>query len=149
MPNNSFVGNAFLYRGDGGSPELFSRICQAFGISGIGQTNEQVESTTFCSGGSKEYIAGLSDGSEVTIELNLETIQPDAQVIYDMIQDVKDKAIRAFELRFDGDADGADDDLTFHFLATCLSWTVNPSPSAKNSISFTVKISGDITVTHV
>lgn len=72
--NSSFVGNAFLYRGDGGSPEVFTRVCQAFGISGIGQTNEQVDATTFCSGGVKEYIAGLADGTEVTLELNLEKI---------------------------------------------------------------------------
>lgn len=147
MPNNSFVGNAFLYRGDGGSPEVFTRVCQAFGISGLGKTNEQVESTTFCSGGIKEYIAGLADGSEVTLELNLETIQPTSQVILDMIADVNNKRQRDFELRFDGDGDGQDDDLTFHFTMTCLSWTVNPSPSAKNTITFTGKVTGDINIT--
>lgn len=149
MPNNSFVGRMFMYRGDGGSPEAFTRVCQVFAMSGIGQVNEQVESTTFCSNGSKEYIAGLADGTEVTFELNFETVQPDAQVIWDMIQDVKNKAIRSFEVRADGDNDGADDDASFRFSGTCLSWTLNPSPSAKNSISFTVKISGDIVITHV
>jgi hypothetical protein len=124
-------------------------VCQAFGISGVGQTNEQVDATTFCSGGIKEYIAGLADGSEVTLELNLETINanPLAQVILDMIGDVKNKRIRDFELRFDGNNDGTDTDLVFHFAMTCLSWTVNPSPSAKNSISFTGKITGDINIT--
>ncbi len=149
MTTNAFVGNAFLYRGDGGSPEAFTRVCQAFGISGVGQTNEQVDATTFCSGGIKEYIAGLADGSEVTLELNLETVNanPLAQVILDMIGDVKNKRVRDFELRFDGNNDGTDTDLVFHFAMTCLSWTVNPSPNAKNSITFTGKITGDINIT--
>ncbi len=145
MANESFVGNAFVYRGDGGSPEAFTKVCQAFGLSGLGQTNEQVESTTFCSGGVKEYIAGLADGSEVTIELNLETVMPGAQVLLDMIDDVKEKAQRNFQLRFDGDLDGDDTDLVFNFNLTCLSWTVNPSPSAKNTITFVGKVNGDIT----
>lgn len=146
MPNNAFVGNMFLYRGDGGSPQTFSRVCQAFGISGVGQANEQQESTTFCSGGVKEYIAGLADGSEVTFELNYETVQPEAQVILDMIQDVKQKRRRDFEIRVDGDNDGADDDARFSFNLTCLSWTLNPNVSAKNTITFTGKINGDINI---
>jgi hypothetical protein len=148
MTTQAFVGRAFMYRGDGGSPEAFTKVCQVFGMSGIGQKNEQVDSTTFCSNGTKEYIAGLADGSEVTWELNFETPLPGAQVIFDMIDDVKLKRTRDFEVRFDGDNDGADDDATFAFAATCLSWTLNPSPSAKNSISFGCKISGDINVIH-
>jgi hypothetical protein len=147
VTTQAFVGNAFLYRGDGGSPEVMTRVCQAFGLSGIGKTNEQVDATTFCSGGIKEYVAGLADGSEVTMELNLETILPGAQVILDMIDDVNHKRTRDFELRFDGNNDGTDTDLVFHFTITCLSWTVNPSPTAKNTVTFTGKITGDINIT--
>jgi hypothetical protein len=64
-----------------------------------------------------------------------------------MIADVQAKAKRNFEIRCAGDPDNPDDiKLTFHFTATCLSWTFTPSPSAKNAISFGVKISGGIEV---
>ncbi len=145
MSNNAFVGKIFLWREGSGSPALFSRVCQVFEISGLGQTNEQVDATTFCSGGVKEYISGLADGAEMTLTLNFETLLPDAQVILDMIQDVKDKAVRGFEIRCDANGDGTDE-VVFKFWGTCLSWTLTPSASAKNQIAFGIKISGDILV---
>lgn len=142
---DAFVGRVKMYRGDGGSPEAFSVVCAVTAMSGIGQTNEQQESTTFCSGGFKEYIAGLADGSEVTWDLNLGTKSTSWPVIRSMIDDVKNKLVRSFEVRCDGDGDGIDE-VTFMFDATCLSWTLSPNASAKNTISFGCKISGDIAI---
>ena len=147
MSRDAFVGNVFLYRGNGGSPQDFTIVCEAFGMSGIGEANDQIDATDFCSGGNKEYIAGLADGSEITLELNFIAKQVGAlQIQGQFIADVKNKAVRDFQLRCDGDGDGITD-LTFHFAATALSWTLNPSPSAKNSISFGLKISGGIDIT--
>lgn len=149
MSRNAFVGRMILYRGDGASPETFTPVCEAFGISGIGETNDQIDSTDFCSGGSKEYIAGLSDGSEITLELNFVAgIGAAAEMAIQaaFIADVKNKAQRDFQLRCDGDGDGVTD-LTFHWTATALSWTLNPSPTAKNAISFGLKISGGVDIT--
>lgn len=147
MSNEAFVGNIFLWRGDGGSPEAFTQVCQNFGISGLGQTNEQVDSTTFCSGGVKEYIAGLADGSEMTLELNFETVTPGVALITSMIDDVKNKATRNLEIRCGGDRDAPSDiKLIFHLTVTCLSWVLTPSVSAKNAIAFGVKITGDIEI---
>lgn len=145
MTTQAFVGNIFLARGDGGSPEAYTRVCQVFGISGVGQTNEQIEATTFCSGGIKEYIAGLADGQECTLELNFETA---AQAIKDMIADVKAKRVRSLRLECDGNGDGVVD-LYISYQATCLSWVLNPSPNAKNTINFGFKISGDVVGTDV
>lgn len=147
--NNAFVGGIELWRGDGGSPQDFTRICQVFGISGLGETNAQVDATTFCSGGFAEYIAGLSDGSEVTLQLNYETVTPDALVIDDMIQSVKDKLTDSYQLRAYGDKNNPATRMqTFHFDGLALSWVLNPSPTAKNSISFGVKVTGEIDVTR-
>lgn len=143
MSNKAFVGRVFLARGDGGSPEVFTRVCQNFGISGLGQTNDLIEATTFCSDGNKEYIGGLADGAAVTLEMNFETVLPNAQVLDDMRADVRNKAVRDFEIQVEGETKGVVD-LIFAFSATCLSWTLNPAPGAKNAISFGIKISGDI-----
>lgn len=149
MTTRAFVGGVYLWRGNGGSPQDFERVCQVFGISGLGETNALVDATTFCSEGSAEYIGGLKDGSEVTLELNYETVLPDASVIDEMIQDVKQKRTVSYQLRAHGDIDDPDTvKQTFHLDALALSWTLNPSPTAKNSISFGVKVTGDIDVTR-
>lgn len=147
--NNAFVGGVYLWRGNGGSPQDFERVCQVFGISGLGESNALVDATTFCSEGSAEYIGGLKDGSEVTFEMNYETILPEASVIDAMIQDVKLKRVVSYQLRAHGDInDPATVKQTFHFDALAMAWVLNPSPTAKNGISFTSKVSGDIDVTR-
>lgn len=149
MSKNAFVGNVVLWRSDGGSPPVFEPVCEAFGMSGIGETNDQIDATDFCSGGNKEYIAGLADGSEITLELNFmanTALADQMRLQAAFIADVKDKAIREFQIRCDGNADGITD-LTFHLAATALSWTFNPSPTAKNAISFGLKISGGVDIT--
>jgi len=144
MTTNAFVGKVFLERGDGGSPEAYTRVCQIFGIGGLGQTNALVDATTFCSNGSREYIPGLADGSEVTLNANFETLEFDTSQIKAMIADVEDKATRAFQVVVD---DGVNPSVTLSFLAACLSWEFGPSIDNKNTINFGIKISGGITIT--
>lgn len=149
MTTNAFVGGVELWRGDGGSPQNFERVCQVFGMSGIGEANALIDATTFCSGGFAEYIGGLADGSEITLELNYETVQPGAQVILDMIQDVKQKRLRSYQLRAYGDPSVPETvKQIFHIDALAMSWTLNPSPTAKNAISFGSKVSGQIDITQ-
>ena len=138
----AFVGKMYLERGDAGSPVAYTRVCQVFGISGLGQVNSLVDVTTFCSNGNREYVGGLADGTEITLEANYET---DATQLDEMITDVKNKAVRDFRVVCDDDGDG-NADKTFYFSGTCLGWTLNPSVDNRNTISFTVKISGDIEV---
>lgn len=135
----TFVGDIYLDRGDSASPEVFTRICQVFGISGVGETNELQEATTFCSAGNREYIAGLADGEEITIEANYE--QGTASLLA-MIADVKAKAVRNFRVV----AEHSSPSETFSFAAVCMSWVLNPSVEGRNTISFGLKISGSVTV---
>jgi hypothetical protein len=144
MTTDAFVGKVFLERGEGASPEIFTRVCQIFGIGGLGQTNALVDATTFCSGGSREYIAGLADGSELTLNANFETKDFTTSQIKKMIDDVAAKATRAFQVVAN---DGINPAVTLSFLAACLSWELGPSIDNKNTINFTVKISGNITIT--
>lgn len=140
-----FVGGVFMLRGDGGSPEAFNKICSVFSISGLGTTNDLVDATTFCSGGSKEYIAGLADGAQVTLGCNFRADGSDEeQTQKSMIDDVDARAIRTFELTADGDLDGVDNE-RFSFQAVCVGWNLAPSPTAKNAINYVIKISGPIT----
>ena len=137
--DDAFVGDMFLERGDGASPEVFTRVCQVFGISGLGESNELVEATTFCSGGNREYLGGLADGDEMTAECNYE--QGDTTLLA-MIADVKAKATRNFRLS----AEHSSPAEVFSFAAVCMSWTLNPSVDDRNTISFGLKISGAVTI---
>lgn len=144
MTTNAFVGKVYLERGDGGSPEDYTRVCQIFGIGGVGQTNALVDATTFCSEGSREYIPGLADGSEVTLNANFETASFAASQTKEMIDDVTAKATRAFQIVLD---DGVNPPVYLQFNAACLSWELGPSIDNKNTINFGIKISGPITIT--
>lgn len=139
MTTQAFVGEMFLDRGNGASPEVFTRICEVFGISGLGESNELVEATSFCSNGSREYIGGLADGEEITVECNYE--QGDAGLLA-MITDVKNKTTRNFRVSVEHSSPAE----VFSFAAVCLSWTLNPSVDDRNTISFGLKITGSVTI---
>lgn len=144
MTNQAFVGKVYLERGDGASPESYERICQAINMTGIGQENELVEITTFCSGGAKEYTGGLADGKEITLTLNLETAPLlHGGVIGQMINDVKNRVTRDFRLIIDDEIAG-NTSVAVYFAAACISWELVPSISDKNTIAFGCKISGNL-----
>jgi hypothetical protein len=137
----AFVGNAVLAVGNGESPETFAAFCAVTDISGLGEKNDQVEVTTFCNGGSKHYIPGLSDGEVFTFKANFTVDASTEKTIQDdLIAQVKAKANRNFQVQM-----GADSPLVlFSFNAAMLSWDVTPSIAKQNEISFTAKISGPV-----
>ena len=135
----AFVANVYFERGDAASPEVFTRICQVFDISGLGETNALVEATTMCSAGSREYIGGLADGAEITIEGNYEQGDTDLAA---MIADQKAKTAKNYQIVVEQNSPSE----TFSFSAIPLSWTLNPSSDDRNTISFTFKVSGAITI---
>lgn len=139
MTTEAFVGNMFFERGDNASPVTYDRICQCFGISGVGETAELIDATTFCSGGNKEYVSGLADGEEIGIECNYEQGNVD---LLAMIADVKAKKVRHYRVVVE-DSSPAEE---FTFDGTPIGWVLNPAVDNKNTITFTIKISGEVTV---
>jgi hypothetical protein len=139
-----FVGRVFLEVGQAsGSPQTYDRACEIDGISGLGETNALVDVTTFCSNGNKEYIGGLSDGQEMTLEGNFLV---NSDVRDRIIQAVKAKSNLPFRVVVDDDHDGITD-LTFWFTGVALSWKFDPSVEGKNKITFGIKISGAVDIT--
>lgn len=136
----AFIGKMFFERGNDASPAVYTRICEVFTISGLGKTKTLVDVTTFCSGGVREYIPGLADGQEMTLELNYD---PESSAIDNLIADVGQDFNRDYRLVVEF---GGSPQKTFTFSGTPLGWVLNPSVDNKNTITFTVKISGDITV---
>jgi hypothetical protein len=134
----AFVGKAFLAVGNGDSPEGFDVYCNIDTISGIGQKNDLVEVTTFCSNGAKQYIPGLSDGSEVSFSANYSLDDATQEALID---DVDNKANRNFVLTMGDDSPASK---VFTFTLAMLSWELDPSVSKQNVIKFTGKMTGPV-----
>lgn len=133
------VGGIYFNRGDNASPVAYTRICEVFSISGVGEEHALIDATTFCSGGSKEYIAGLSDGQEITIELNYETKNANVD---QLIADFKAAVVRSYTVT----SETTSPHETFAFDALPRKWELKPSVDNKNIAAFTFKISGGITL---
>lgn len=134
----SFAGGLALRRGDGATPtEVFTAVPKVNSLSGLGAVNPTIDVTNWDST-AKEYIAGLADGQEVTIEMN--RVLGDAQQD-GLIADVDGKLNRNFE--FDMDDGGQVE--TFDFTLAMTSWSVTPNNEDKHILSVSGKISGAIT----
>ena len=137
----AFVGNAFLAVGNGASPETFEVFCAVTEMGGVGEKNDQVDVTTFCNGGSKHYIPGLSDGNEFSFSSNFAASSgTDKTVQDDLIAAVKAKINRNFQIQMGRDSPF----VLFSFNAAMLSWEIDPSIDKQNVIKFTAKISGPV-----
>jgi hypothetical protein len=135
----AFTGGLTVKRGDGGDPtEAFTAVTEVVSMSGLGKTNSLIDATSFDSS-AKEYIAGLADGAEVSIECN--RVQGDTQ--QDALRsDVDSGVTRNFEIVI---TDGTTSE-TYSLALVMLSWTITPQVTDKAMISFNGKISGAITV---
>lgn len=141
MATGAFIGgegNVSLKIGDGAGSEVFTALEEVTSISGLGEANELVEATHFASD-AKEYIAGLADGQEITVECNLvQGATQQAAVL------AKVKAKENGNVQIDI-TDGSTSD-TYSFEVTYLSWSITPSIAERMTLSFTMKISGEITI---
>jgi hypothetical protein len=116
---------------------VFTRYCEIDSMSGIGVKNDLVDVTTFCSGGSKQYIGGLSDGKEVTFGANYVMDEP---IQESLMADVDTKATRNVEIQIDGSSTPR----SFAMALAMLDWEFDPSVSKQNVIKFIGKITGPI-----
>lgn len=136
MATSAFYAGMTFKIGDGGGPEVFNALEEVTDLSGFGETSELIEVTHFASGGSKEYIAGLADGKEITVTCN--HVMDATQQVF-----VKGNKGNTGNIQIEY-TDGVDTE-TYDFAAVYLGWETQPSQSDKNAITFTFKISGGIT----
>ena len=133
--SKAFVGKFYLEIGDGNSPQAYARYCEITDLKGLGVKNDQVEVTTFCSGGRKEYISGLGDGSEMTFGANYSLDEPIQEGLMD---DVDDKVNRDFQVVVGDDSPHR----LFSGTLAMLSYDIAPSVSKQNVVTFVGKQTG-------
>lgn len=136
-----FVAGMFLEIALGaGSPIPMVRVCDATGISGIGKTNAEVDDTTFCSGGNREYIPGLAEGSQVTIDMRYVISSAARRAL---MTAVNNRETVQAQLVVNPNNDPTADEV-YQFDLAMLGWTITPSLDGKNVGQFTARISGNI-----
>lgn len=128
-----------LQRGDGGGSEVFTTIGEVTNIKGPSEKASQLDATSFDST-AMEYIAGLSDAGEITIDMNF--VGSDAQQ-QGLRTDLRNGTLRNFKLKLNDHAT-TPTTVTFAAIVTAapeLSGSVNQVMKA----SATLRISGSAT----
>ena len=138
MATAANISNFKLKLGDAASPEVFADVEEVLSLSGFGKSNDLLDVTNWDSPtGTREFIAGLSDGAEITAECNYT-----GATNQDALRTAVDAgSTRNFQIVNSNQSPAE----TFSFAAVCLGWTIDPAATEQNRITFTLKISGDIT----
>ena len=126
-----------FYTGTNASPIVYTELPEVLSVSGIGQTNPLIEVTSFDST-AKEYIAGLADGTEVSIECNYIATN---SAITGLLTNIEAGSTINFKATYTATSPNK----RFTFQAVCLSYEIAPSFSDKNTIKFSLKVTGSIT----
>lgn len=139
MATSANIGRWKFRKATTGSPATFNNIEEVYSISNVGQTAELVDVTNFDSdAGTKEFITGLKEGAEITVESRY---VPAATQQLAMVTAIEAGTNIQFQVAYVG----VSPEKTWTFAGVPLGYVIGPSATEANSISFTVKISGDIT----
>ena len=140
MATSAFLGSQTLLKlGDAASPEVFTTIGEVVSIGPIAQKKDLVEVTHMLST-AKEFIAGLSDGQEITVVCNyLPTNTQQAALVV-----AAASVTAAKNFKYVMPSGGGS--LTFSFAALVLMSSVGPTtPNTATQVTFGLKITGAIT----
>ena len=122
-----FTGGLTFKMSNGASPEVYSTISEVKSLSGLGSTNPLIDVTSFDST-AREYIAGLADGQEISVECVRVHSSPSTQDA--LIAIVDSKTTRNFQLTL---TDGTTP-IIYTFAGVPLSWAITPSLDRKSVV---------------
>lgn len=127
-----------LQRGDGATPtEAFVSIANVTSVSGPEIEREAYDVTAHDSpDGWREFIGGLKDGGEVSVEVNY-----DPRVHDDLVADFDDSAPRNYKMVFPGTLG------SWAFAALLTGFSQESPVDDKLSAELTLKVSGKPTIT--
>ena len=137
--SSAFIAGLTVKVAGAGSPSAYAAVEEVISMSNLGKTNPLVDVTSFDST-AKEYIAGLADGVEITLECNY---YPGATNQTVLKNNVDSGTNTNMQVLID---DGSTSPITtFTFTVVPLSWVITPQVEDRNTITFTLKITGAIT----
>ncbi len=132
------LGGFKFSAGTNASPSVLTNLEEVLDASGVGETAEQKDVTNWDSpAGSKEFIAGLAEGDEFTVDCNYISDLSSHQAAV--------RAARGATLPVRFIDENASPQITFSMDAVYLGWTLDPNTEDQNRITFRFKVSGNIT----
>ena len=138
MTTQANISNFKFYLGTTASPQVLAAMEEVISVSGVGKTNNLVDVTNFDSAaGTREFIAGLADGEEFTVECNY---LPKATVQINAMSSVDSGLNKKAKLSYLGNSPIKN----WAFDVVCMGYTVAPSATEQNRLTLTYKISGAI-----
>jgi len=143
MSTSAKIGYGVLLKvGNGATPEVFTAIAELTNISGPGLTLDAVEAThTESPNAYREYIAGLLDGGEISLEVNFLPGNATHAIATGILGDHQNRTMRNFQVVW---PDGSSTTWSFAALVT----KAEPTAPLDNrmTMALTLKISGKPTL---
>lgn len=135
---DTLIGNDFRFKiGNGASPEVYADFCAVIDPGAIGEEKPLIDTTALCDT-ARTYRGGLKDGSSIPLKCNF--IQGDAQS-HALYTAFKSGAVKSFQLFIVGSSP----EESMDFAAIVTAWNVAIVVGDKSTITFTLKVSGEVT----
>lgn len=138
MATQANIGRWKFRKATTGSPATFNDLEEVYEIGGIGVSGETMDVTNFDSPpGYKEFIPGLKEGEEVTVSCRFIPAATHQNAMRAAVE-------TGTNIQFQVAYVGVSPEKTWTFAGSPLGYTEGPSATEANSVTFRVKISGDI-----
>lgn len=140
MATNAAIGFGTAFkRGDGADPEVFTAIAEVTAINGFAMSKDTVDASHMTSTNRyREFISGLRDAGEVSIEINFD---PDGTDIANAFTDFNANVARNYQIVW---ADTSE----FEFSGICTGVETGAPVDDKMSATLTYKITGQPALTQ-
>lgn len=140
MTTNAYLSYLTVELQNTGSPITYSALEEVKSGVAVGETAPLVDVSHFTST-SREYIAGLADGDEFSLECNAVTTSPAVQQTFIALKgETRTLRITTTNTRVSPNVSK-----TYTFSAVFLGWSITPAVGEADAITFNFKISGGIT----
>ena len=130
-----------LLRGDGNTPEVFTEIAEVTNISGPSIAADPLEMTSHDSAGNREFIGGLFDGGEITLELNFIPTDETHNIATGVLYDLQNRIAYNYQLQFSDDPIAP---TVYEFVAFPVGFEPGAPVDGKLSASVTFKVTGSV-----
>lgn len=130
-----------LLRGDANTPEVFTEIAEVTNISGPAWALDALEMTNHESSGDREFVGGLIDGGEITLECNFIPTDTTQGLDGGVLDDLTTRTSHNYQLQF---SDSLVDPTVYEFVAFPTAFEPGAVVDGKLGASVTFKVTGAI-----
>ncbi len=135
---DTLLGNDWVVQlGDASSPPVFANMCAVFDFGAVGEEKPLVDVTAYCDS-ARTYRNGLADGVEIPLQCNFIPGDTQLDALYTAYKNDTLVDIRILM------KDSSPEEY-FQFQATVRAWNVSGAIGERSSLTFTLKVSGEVT----